>query len=174
MGESPYKIICFQCQFEFITEKIQLECSRCKSRFLENIPLKRIPYIRTSTSFPTASVSRLGVNSRVQLFVSSYGFIQYQDQESAKFSYTVPIGRVRSKTDDFDESRRSWGAKADNLLSQTGRSLSQSGRSVRKQTILISTKSTRSWSKRTILFQLIFCIKADDPNLHFWYESRQS
>ena len=66
----------------------------------------------------------------------------------------IQKNRVRSKADDPDESRRSWGAKAGDLLSQIGRSLSQSERSLREQTILILTKSRRSWSKRTILYVL--------------------
>ena len=99
---------------------------------------------------------------------------------------------VQSKADDPAESRRSWGAKADDLLSQSRRSLSQSRRSWSKQTILISTKSRRSWSKRTILYVLWYessrsRVKADDPffidcyvskqtilTYAFWYESRRS
>ena len=102
MRETQYKIVCFQCQSECISKEIQLECSRCTSRFLENIPMKRIPYVRRPTSVPTGnSISRPGVDSGLQLFVSSHGFIQNRDHESTTFPLVaVPIGRRADSVSD--------------------------------------------------------------------------
>ena len=83
-------------------------------------------------------------------------------------------GPVRSKADDPDESRRSLGMKADDLLGQSRRSFEPKQTIRRKQTIQKSMKaddpdqSRRSFSyyfyksKQTILYQLK-CMKADDP-----------
>ena len=81
---------------------------------------------------------------------------------------------VQSKADDPDESRRSLGMKADDLLGQSRRSFEPKQTIRRKQTIQKSMKaddpdqSRRSFSyyfyksKQTILYQLK-CMKADDP-----------
>ena len=68
-----------------------------------------------------------------------------------RMSFWVPI-----KADDPSESRRSWGTKADHLLSQSGRSYKADDPILD----LVLTKSRRSWSKRTIFF-------------HWHYESRR-
>ena len=44
MEKFKYKVTCFQCKIDFISEKILLECSRCKSRFVENIKMERIAF----------------------------------------------------------------------------------------------------------------------------------
>ena len=104
MRETQYKITCFQCHFECISKNIQLDCSRCNSRFLENIPMKRVPYIRRSTSVYTGnsiSTVRPGIDSGLQLFVSSHGFIQNRDHESTTAPLVaVPIGRRADSVSD--------------------------------------------------------------------------
>jgi len=104
MRETQYKIICFQCQFECISKNILLDCSRCKSCFLENIPMKRVPYIRRSTSVYTGnsvSTVRPGIDSGLQLFVSSHGFIHNRDHESTTAPLVaVPIGRRADSVSD--------------------------------------------------------------------------
>ena len=104
MRETQYKIICFQCQFEYISKNIQLECSRCESRFLESIPMKRIPFTGRQSPVLTgnsASSSQRGAHSGFQLFVNSHGFIQNQNQESTTSPLmAVPIGRKADSVSD--------------------------------------------------------------------------
>jgi len=91
MRETQYKVICFQCQFQWISTKIELECCRCQSRFLENITMQRIPY--TSRASPSNSSSTRSGGS-FQLFVSSHGMIQNRNEESTTTPLPViPAGR---------------------------------------------------------------------------------
>ena len=95
MREIQYKVICFQCQFEWISNTIELECCRCQSRFLENISMQRIPYTRrTSPNGESSTRSGPSSGGHFQLFVSSHGMIQNRNEESTTTPLPViPAGR---------------------------------------------------------------------------------
>ena len=62
MEKLKYKVTCFQCEIDFISEKTLLECSTCKSRFVENIKMERIAFTSRKIDIST-SLERLALNS---------------------------------------------------------------------------------------------------------------
>ena len=51
MGKLKYRVTCFQCEIEYISENKILECSKCNSRFIENVKMQRIEYISRELNF---------------------------------------------------------------------------------------------------------------------------